>query len=96
MENWFKREKEYLYLPFFIIWNLWLTKNDLTFEDKSLDMRLLYHGIVDQLCTYLVIIKRESKCKCIGMALVLAYPSGFFNGAATNMNGGDGIHLLIS
>ena len=34
LENRFKRKRECLYLPFFLIWNLWISRNCYLFEDK--------------------------------------------------------------
>ena len=38
LENWFKRERECLYLPLFVVWNLWISRNYYLFKDKPPDL----------------------------------------------------------
>ena len=43
-----------------------------------------------------MVAQNNPKLRCIGQEPVTEYPSGFFDGASTNMIGGVGVFLLFS
>ena len=50
--NWMSNEKELLYLPLLMSWNIWITRNKYTFEDRRPVSKLVISNILEQLQTH--------------------------------------------
>ena len=91
-----QEEKKSHYLPPLMAWPIWLGRNRCIFDDKKPDINYIVHSLLEQLQLYPVHSQLKSKRRDIGLAPVLDFPVGFFDGASTNQMGGIGVYLLIS
>ena len=85
-----------MHLPFFLIWHIWLARNQFIFEDKKPDITSIALAIKNQLLHYPVKLQHNISRRNIGPAPTLNYPVGFFDGASTRNKGGAGIMLMLS
>ena len=60
IEDGFKRDREFLCLPLFFIWNLWISWNFYIFEDKRPELIPLCHKIMEQHNSYPMVYNRKT------------------------------------
>ena len=91
MENlsiWVSKSGSLLYLPLFLIWNIWKARNCKLFDDQKPVMAGLLHIIFDEVNTYKHLLKHMHKIRNIGKSPTSVFPMIFFDGAAANNIGG--------
>ena len=85
MENlsiWVSKSGSLLYLPLFLIWNIWKARNRKLFDDQNPIMAGLLHIIYDEVNTYKPLLKHRHKIRNIGKSPTSVFPMIFFDGAA--------------
>ena len=94
IEVWYQNSRVSSYLPLFLIWNIWITRNHLLFEGRNIGTEHTCVKILDQMNSHPLIRKRKRE-RFVGHPPNLHYPHGFFDGASKNNIGGAGIVLEI-
>ena len=98
LDCWFSsisKSAPYFYLPLFIFWGIWLTRNFSLFENKKPSLSALIARIESLLNTFPVPIKVH-KSRIIGPDPIKCFPCGFFDGAAADYIGGSGFVIYIN
>ena len=85
-----------MHLPFFLIWHIWLARNQCIFEDKNPDVTFTALSIKNQLLLYPVRSQHKISRRNIRPTPIVKYPMGFFDGASTKNRGGAGVQLMLS
>ena len=82
-------------MPIFIFWNIWIFCNKCTFENWKLVTPVLISRIENLLTTHPAPSK-SIKVRNIGPKPVMAFPCGYFDGAATDNIGGSGFVIYLN
>ena len=85
-----------MYLPFFLIWHIWLAGNHCIFEDKKPDVTTTSLTIKNHLLLFPVSTQHNLSRRNIGPAPTLTFPVGFFDGASAKNKRGVGVQLMLS
>ena len=96
LSNWVSNKGILLYLPIFIIWNIWKARNSLCFDDQEPILTSLLHIIFDEVKTFMPLQKHRHRIRNIGKSPTAVYPMIFFDGAAANNMGGAGFCLWLN
>ena len=95
LNRWIEHEHKLLHLPFIFIWNTWNARNKSIFEDQEPDTWSICFSTLKLYKTCPVACSSKI-LRAIGMTPAIIYPTGFFDGAASQGKGGVGIILYIS
>ena len=95
MEDWFAQDYKLWYLPLFVYWSVWKSRNMGILEDKGVSLYNTVNQVENLMHSYPVPDKKK-KIKIIGSTPVLVFPYGFFDGATIDKLGGAGFVLSIS
>ena len=98
LDRWFTcsvSSAPYLFLPLFICWGIWLTRNFCIFEDKKPSIPALIARIEGLIISFPVPLK-ICKARIIGPKPTKCFPCGFFDGAAAENLGGFGFMIYIN
>ena len=93
LSNWVTKEGILLYLPIFIIWNIWKARNHICFDDQEPMLNSLLNIIFEDVKTFKPPQIHKHRNRNIGTYPTSVYPMIFFDGAAANILGGAGICL---
>ena len=94
--SWISTGNTLKYLPLFLTWHIWLTRNRCIFEDLQPDIYSIVLTIKNQLLLFPVKVQNKLHRRTIRTAPILSFPAGFFDGASTNNVGGVCVQLLLS
>ena len=83
---WVSNKGSLLYLPLFLMWNIWKARNHLCFDDQKPIMTSLLHIIFEEVNTFKPLLKHMPKIRNIGKSPTSVFPMIFFDGAAANNN----------
>ena len=89
------RSAPFRYLPLFIFWGIWLLRNNCLFENRKPAFSALISRIEGFLNSYPAPIKIH-KIRDIGPKPRMAFPCGFFDGAAAEKIGGSGFVIYLN
>ena len=98
LEHWFlsySTDSAILFLPLFLLWNIWKLRNGCIFEDKQPSIYAIFLQTVALLHLYPV-PKKKVKYRNIGTPPQIIYPCGFFDGAAAGNIEGSGFMIHLS
>ena len=96
LTNWVSNKGLLLYLPLFIIWNIWKERNHLCFDDQEPILTSLLHIIFDEVKTFKPLQKHMHRIRNIGKSPTSVYPMIYFDGAAVNNMDGAGFYLWLN
>ena len=85
----------YYYLPVFILWGIWLFRNQCLFENKKPSLSILIARIEGMINTFPMPLKIH-KVRHIGHEPLKCFPCGFFDGATAESIGGSGFVIYIN
>ena len=98
LDRWFScttSSAPYFFLPLFIFWGIWLTRNFILFENKNPSLSALIARIEDLLNTFPVPMKFH-KFRNIRPVPLKCFPCGYFDGASVEYIGGSGYVIFIN
>ena len=93
---WVSNMGSLLYLPLFLMWNIWKARNRMCFYDRKPIMTSLLHIIFEEVNTFKPLLKHRHKIRNIGKSPTSVFPMIFFDGTATNNIGGAGFFLWLN
>ena len=96
ISSWISLGNTLKYLPFFLTWHIWLTRNKCIFEDKKPDVSYAVLSIKNYLQLYPVIAQQKKLRRNIGPTPILNFLAGFFDGSSAKHMGAVGVHLFLS
>ena len=95
LDYWMIPNPTLYYIPFFVFWCVWNARNKGILEDKRISLATLMSKVDFYIHSFPVPVKKK-KVGNIGLAPLLVYPVGFFNGATADGKGGAGIYLAFN